>query len=233
MNEKEVFENRIRAVLVHENVSEKYIELALRKDEYGFYTYSGMQSRYFDFYAGFQAGLASQAQQTESDFDNEQLARRLQSFLDRLCNDDYSATMFEGDACSLREAIEKLRHNYKKAKFQSQAQQPSEEFKAAALQELYNFQEATGCDVAAELKPHQLSQAQQSQWISVEERLPDSIRKVIGVYWHEEIGRFQQIFCCYDADDDDEWISYGDATPYPIRYWMESPLPPAPEGEKE
>lgn len=75
------------------------------------------------------------------------------------------------------------------------------------------------------------SQAQQSQWISVDERLPDSIREVIGAYWHEEIERFQPIFCCYDADDDDEWISYGDATPYPIRYWMESPLPPAPEGE--
>lgn len=78
-------------------------------------------------------------------------------------------------------------------------------------------------------------QQTESQWISVEERLPEMAQKVFGIYdagmcafmrvrseddtWCWAIGRndlYDDFF--YDVDDD-----------YQVTHWM--PLPPAPEGE--
>ena len=42
---------------------------------------------------------------------NHPLKSALQSFLDRLCNDSHSATMFEGDADTLRDAIAYIERN--------------------------------------------------------------------------------------------------------------------------
>lgn len=85
---------------------------------------------------------------------------------------------------------------------------------------------------ASQAQQLQAQQEPVSQWISVKDRLPNSIREVVGSYWDEEIGRWQQIFCCYDADDEDEWLSYGHETPYPIQYWMETSLPPTGGGDQ-
>lgn len=126
---------------------------------------------------------------------------------------------------------------------QSQPQQPSEEFKSAALQELYNFQEATGCDVAAELKQHQLAQAQQeSRWISVDERLPEENCHVLVAC---EGGNVAATFYAIDHSFFDhahghklsrkkhgkysKHFELARQYGYRITHWM--PLPPAPEGE--
>lgn len=93
-------------------------------------------------------------------------------------------------------------------------------------------------EVLHKLRTALASQAQQeSQWISVEERLPEMAQKVFGIYdagmcafmrvrseddtWCWAIGRndlYDDFF--YDVDDD-----------YQVTHWM--PLPPAPEGDKE
>ena len=128
---------------------------------------------------------------------------------------------------------------------QSQAQQGSRDWKedyadgenmyqctcSICESKFYGYKRRVVCKVC------DASQAQQSQWISVEERLPEMFQKVLGIYggslcafmriggeddeWCWAIGRndlYDDFF--YDADDD-----------YQVTHWM--PLPPAPEGEKE
>ncbi len=78
-------------------------------------------------------------------------------------------------------------------------------------------------EAIAQANVNEQSQAQQSQWISVEERLPEDNTYVLCSYkrfgeWLVHEGRYNE--------KGDFTITIIDAK---VRYWM--PLPPAPEGE--
>lgn len=126
----------------------------------------------------------------------------------------------------------------------SQAQQPivTDEMIAAAeeIEDLYrrgtpDTWKKVFLAMWREMPSVQSQSQQESQWISVEERLPEMAQKVFGIYdagmcafmrvrseddtWCWAIGRndlYDDFF--YDADDD-----------YQVTHWM----PPAPEGDNE
>lgn len=71
-------------------------------------------------------------------------------------------------------------------------------------------------------------QAQQSQWISVEERLPELDKEVICVFFDGTM--MCRRLCAYTEDG---WYSYDERIWEPVLYWAELDalqLPPAPEG---
>lgn len=102
--------------------------------------------------------------------------------LELICKLKYEIDGMTDEAQLFKDRIAEL-----EAQAPAQPIEPAQEFIQIALQTLYDFQEATGCDVAGDLKPHQLKSAQ-----------PEQEPVALKVYQGE---------ICYLSKDDDQ--SYG------------------------
>lgn len=72
MNQEEIrkqFEQRIALLCEAEGAAQSYINTVLRKDENFMYTYSGMEHRFSDYLAGYQAALASKQEPVQFLYD--------------------------------------------------------------------------------------------------------------------------------------------------------------------
>lgn len=174
--------------------------------------------------SGYQAGLASQAQQPT--------LVEISEYGEGQENDCPECGAESGESCSSSDGVEYGRKVHESR--QSQAQQPtnlSEQLREYAGNSGYSHNDYADTMLAAAFEIERLtaSQAQQepvSQWISVEERLPEEGVNVAVCVINPNL-KNSEVFCSGTGKIlHGNWANIGHTI---ATHWM--PLPPAPEGE--